>query len=140
MRRFLIITHGTLSEGFKNTLSMITGAHSNVTAISAFIQNVSLEDLTKDFMSKVEEKDEVVVLTDLLGGSVNQFFIHHIDKLHFHLITGINLALLMSLVFYPQDKYLDENSITEEVKRAREQMVYMNAYIRDVDALDIEND
>ena len=140
MRRFLIITHGTLAEGFQNTLSFITGAHSNVTSINAFINNISLDDLTNDFMQTTEPDDEIIVLTDLMGGSVNQFFLKSLEREHFHLITGINLALLISLVFYPENKYFDADTIIKEVTLAREQIVYMNAHINNMNTQEIEND
>ncbi len=130
MRQYLIATHGTLSGGFLNTLSMISGETSNVTAISAYVENISIEEQAKDFFSKIGEDDEVVVFTDILGGSVNQYFITQLSKKHFHLITGINLPIIITFLYLSDESYLEPSTIESEVENARNQLVYMNEYIK----------
>ena len=73
------------------------------------------------------EHAELVVLTDILGGSVNNEFMGLLDKYNFHLITGINLALLFEVVTCPaEDLTANLPSIVEQ---AREHIVLCNELV-----------
>lgn len=41
---------------------------------------------------------EIIVLTDLFGGSVNNEFLQYINQDHVYLVAGLNLPLLIELV------------------------------------------
>ncbi len=41
---------------------------------------------------------EIIVLTDLFGGSVNNEFLQYINQDHVYLVAGLNLSLLIELV------------------------------------------
>lgn len=138
MRYYLIVSHGTLAQGFLDTLGMIAGTPEHITAICAYVENISIESQVKDFFDRMTEDDEIVVFTDILGGSVNQFFITMLRRQHFHLITGINLAVVIAVIYIPEDGYIEEARIHDELERARNQMVYMNQYTGSVTVDDIE--
>ena len=73
------------------------------------------------------EHAELVVLTDILGGSVNNEFMGLLDKYNFHLITGLNLALLFEVVTCPaEDLTANLPSIVEQ---AREHIVLCNELV-----------
>ncbi|HGF7712567.1 TPA: PTS sugar transporter subunit IIA, partial [Enterococcus faecium] len=50
-----------------------------------------------DLMMKTEEK-EVIVITDIFGGSVNNEFLRYIEQSNFYLISGLNLSFLIELI------------------------------------------
>ena len=66
--------------------------------------------------------DEVVVLTDALGGSVNQRFSRFASD-RIHVIAGVNLPLAMTVVLARPDEKLDFDALVNE---ARQQIVYVN--------------
>ena len=67
------------------------------------------------------------MLTDILGGSVNNEFMGLLDKYNFHLITGLNLALLFEVVTCPaEDLTANLPSIVEQ---AREHIVLCNELV-----------
>ncbi|MDN5351800.1 MAG: fructoselysine/glucoselysine system component [Clostridiales bacterium] len=130
MRRFLIAGHGTLPDGILDAFNRIAGGDDRVTAIDAYTDHTALEDAMAPFFKKVKDDDEVVVFTDLLGGSVNQFFLKFLDRPHFHLISGSNLAVVIGVLHIPEEGYLSKERIEEELDLARNQLVYMNDYIK----------
>ena len=71
--------------------------------------------------------EEVVVLVDLLGGSVCNEFIKLIERRPFHLVAGVNLGLLMQFVFAPEE--LGKEKILEMIEEAKASIVYVNSLI-----------
>ena len=128
-KRIVIATHAMFSEGIASSLKMIFGDAVPVECITAYV------DLSVDYQDKLEkivsehdyEHAELVVLTDILGGSVNNEFMGLLDKYNFHLITGINLALLFEVVTCPaEDLTANLPSIVEQ---AREHIVLCNELV-----------
>ena len=124
-KRIVIATHAMFSEGIASSLKMIFGDAVPVECITAYV------DLSVDYQDKLEkivsEHAELVVLTDILGGSVNNEFMGLLDKYNFHLITGLNLALLFEVVTCPaEDLTANLPSIVEQ---AREHIVLCNELV-----------
>lgn len=72
MKKILIMTHGELASGFAHTLKMIVGDIADVEALSAYTTpGYDLEKEIKKVMDALSEDDELLVVTDLYGGSVN---------------------------------------------------------------------
>lgn len=125
-RKIIIASHNKLAFGLKETLGYITGDVSQVVEISAYLDNTPVADEIAAALADVSADDEVLVLTDLLGGSVNQAFFPYLNREHFHVITGMNLPVLMSLALQPTDTYLDAATIHQAIAEAREQLAYVN--------------
>ncbi|MGO2742250.1 MAG: PTS sugar transporter subunit IIA [Pseudolactococcus laudensis] len=125
-RKIIIASHNKLAFGLKETLGYITGDVSQVVEISAYLDNTPVADEIAAALADVSADDEVLVLTDLLGGSVNQAFFPYLNREHFHVITGMNLPVLLSLALQPTDTYLDAATIHQAIAEAREQLAYVN--------------
>lgn len=132
-RRFLIATHSTLAEGFTNALMFFAGDGIDVTYINAYIDGKPIDEKINSFFSTLNDKDELIVLTDLLAGSVNQNLYKYISREHTHILTGINLALALSLVLESANNYLTKERINQLVNSSRENIVYMNEFQAEVD-------
>ncbi|WP_295493136.1 PTS sugar transporter subunit IIA [uncultured Streptococcus sp.] len=132
-RRFLIVTHSTLAEGFTNALMFFAGDGIDVTYINAYIDGKPIDEKINSFFSTLNDKDELIVLTDLLAGSVNQNLYKYISREHTHILTGINLALALSLVLESANDYLTKERINQLVNSSRENIVYMNEFQAEVD-------
>ena len=72
MRRVVIASHGRMAEGVKHTLDFITGGNFKIYAVCAYVDDTPLNKTIADLFSSFDENDEVVVLTDMISGSVNQ--------------------------------------------------------------------
>ena len=74
----------------------------------------------------------MIVLSDIMGGSVNQVATRLMQEFSYQLITGINLPLLIELTFMPDG--ITAEQIRNSVVNAREQIVYVNDFVRQEEA------
>lgn len=98
MIKFLLASHGKYASGMKTSLEILLGNAHNLTTIDAYVGDENPEDLINEFFEKVESDDQVVMLSDLLGGSVNTLMYKHLTRSNTYLIAGVNLALVLELV------------------------------------------
>lgn len=94
--RLLIATHGTMAEGLKSALSVIVGKVDKVDTICGYVDEENIHEKIKNYFENCQE--EVIVCTDLFGGSVNQAFIQQLKNRKFILVTGIQLPVLLEIV------------------------------------------
>jgi len=125
MNKILIITHATYAEGIANAIKFFKYDIDNVYYINAYVEDQEFE---KALIAKLNEigQDNLIVLSDMLGGSVNQVALKLMREYKYKLITGINLPLVLELAFSQEE--MDDKRIIEIVKHAREQLIYMNEY------------
>ncbi|MFC0516957.1 PTS sugar transporter subunit IIA [Mucilaginibacter angelicae] len=125
-RKFLIATHGTLAGGVKSSLDIITGAMDNVFLIEAYVdENKSLEDEIKTVLEQVGDNDELIVFSDILGGSVTNQVLQYALQANVHVVSGFNLPLVIEIVLADADTPAEE-VIAEAIENAKQQMVYVN--------------
>ncbi len=124
MNQFIIATHSTLAGGFADVVRFFKSDLENVQFINAYVESQEFEKDLRACLDRVRG-DRVMVLTDILGGSVNQTAARLMGEYGFSLVTGINLPLLLELFFIPGD--ITPEMIAEIVERAKEQIIYVNA-------------
>jgi fructoselysine and glucoselysine-specific PTS system IIA component len=125
-RKFLIATHGTMAGGVKSSLDLITGAMENVFLIQAYVdENKALEDEIKAVLEQVSENDELIVFSDILGGSVTNQMLQHAMQANVHVVSGFNLPLVIEIILADAETPA-EQVIAEAIDNAKEQMVYVN--------------
>ena len=95
--------------------------------ISAYMDDTDLPTQIKELFDSFDPEDEVVMMTDMLGGSENQQFCPYVND-HRHLICGINLPCALSLVLQPQDMPLTAETIRTIVEESRSHLIYVNEY------------
>ena len=133
MRKFLIATHGTLASGIQNALRIITGEIDRVTVIDAFAGPENPVDQIQIYFDQLNDQDEVIILTDLPGGSVNQMLIRYVKRPQTHLVSGVNLSLVLALILDPGE--MDTCSlICQAIPEARQQMLYINEKVEQMSA------
>lgn len=126
MINYIIATHGHLSEGILSALKLLIGEGYNIDIIAAYVDDIPLDVKFQDIFNKYDEDSSTLIFTDILGGSINQYFLRQIiEGLDIHVITGINLALILELVL-KLECTIDEQTIMETIETAREQMLYVN--------------
>ena len=76
MRRFIFASHHYLAYGLKDTVDFLTNKAKTIYDINAYAEDKeqNLESRVKELFDTFDPQDEVIVLTDLLGGSVYQKF------------------------------------------------------------------
>lgn len=125
-RKFLIATHGSLAAGVKSSLEIITGPAENLFLIEAYVaENKSLEEEIQSVLEQVGDNDELIIFTDLLGGSVTNQVLQNAMRSNVHIVSGFNLALVIEIVL-SDPQVPAEQAISEAIPAAKDQMVYVN--------------
>lgn len=98
MNTIILASHGALSQGLKQIAEMILGPATNIYALSAYRdEDEPIEQQIQSIVSKLG-KENLFILTDILGGSVNNEMIGLLKKEPaIRLITGMNLPLVISI-------------------------------------------
>ena len=101
MRGYLLISHGTYATALKSSLAMITGDLASVFAVG-----LEPSDGPETFSAKMDAQlanmtdyDEIIVFTDLLGGSPgNAAVTKFMNDPRVHIIAGMNFPMLLNTV------------------------------------------
>jgi mannose/fructose-specific phosphotransferase system component IIA len=124
-RHLLIATHAGLARGFMEALDILVGNTSNITVINCFTEVPEPRSVIAEYFSGIQEEDELIVMTDLMGGSVNQIFMGYLPERSFHLITGINLPLVLQIALCFEDT-VTVDFINETIELAKNEIKYVN--------------
>ncbi|EPI04820.1 PTS system fructose IIA component [Enterococcus faecalis 13-SD-W-01] len=98
MNTIILASHGELSQGLKQTAEMILGPAANIHALSAYRdEDEPIERQIQHLVTRLGKKN-LFILTDILGGSVNNEMLALLKKdPALRLITGMNLPLVVSI-------------------------------------------
>lgn len=123
--KLLIASHGTFAEGIKSALKIIVGNVDDIATINAYVNECDLKkELDAYFEANAEE--EIIVCTDLFGGSVNQAIIQKLKEKDFALVTGVNFPMLLELSLAMANGNLDKAKIRELIASSKEQLMLVN--------------
>lgn len=98
MERMIILgSHGCLSTGMASSLEIILGKTIAIKTVNAYIDDDF--DLSKEVKEMIEANHgkELIVVTDIMGGSVNNEFMKYLDYPNLYLVAGMSLPLLIEL-------------------------------------------
>lgn len=118
MRKYFISSHGKLASGFKSSIDVLLGQSNNVTVFDAYLDETNFEDLIKAYLEKQSEDDQIILLSDLFGGSVNQVMSLYAQKENIVLVAGVNLAFVLELVA-SGDQHLTLDQIDDLIVQSR---------------------
>lgn len=125
MKRFIIASHGNFAAGILDSVELIMGKQENFEPLCAYRDGDNdIKDRVKQLIESKAPEDELIIVTDVFKGSVNNEFMNYIDRENVYLVAGMNLALLLELVVNQ-----DEDTpvmLREAIKTAQETIVYCN--------------
>ena len=134
MRRFIFASHHKLAYGLKDTVDFLTGATKTIYDINAYLDDETkdIDTVVAELFASFDDDDEVIVLVDMMGGSVYQkFYPYMSDKVH--VICGMNLPMALSLVLAPEDERLTSEKVEQVLMDCKNQLVYVNKMAASVD-------
>lgn len=134
MRRFIFASHHKLAYGLKDTVDFLTGVTKTIYDINAYLDDETkdIDTVVAELFASFDDEDEVVVLVDMMGGSVYQkFYPYMSDKVH--VICGMNLPMALSLVLVPEDECLTSEKVEQVLMDCKNQLVYVNKMAASVD-------
>ena len=98
MRKIFIASHGKLASGMKSSLDVLLGSSDNVIVFDAYLNEENVKDKIEQFYETLVEGDQVILMSDYLGGSVSQVTFQYVNRPDTFVISGINLAVVLEIV------------------------------------------
>ncbi|MEG0077257.1 PTS sugar transporter subunit IIA [Anaerorhabdus sp.] len=120
MLKIFLASHGCMASGVKSSLDVLLGASKNVTVFDAYVNQDTVQEHLDTFYEGIQDDDEVLLLSDLYGGSVNQVMFMYLEKPNTRLVAGINLALVLEVV---NKETLSNEELDEIVEMSRQVLV-----------------
>ncbi|MGF2146353.1 PTS sugar transporter subunit IIA [Vagococcus fluvialis] len=129
MNKIVLASHGKLASGILSSLELICGEIKNISTLDCYLtENFDLNLEVKKIIEDNQE-NEIIIVTDLFGGSVNNEFINYIDRSNIFLIAGLNLPFLIELVGSSSNESTEEK-IKKALKNSKESIQYCNESIK----------
>ena len=116
MKKVLIATHGKMASGMSRTIQLLVGNMAEITTIDAYVEP---DDDIETQMS------QIFVFTDIQGGSVNQKLLKYSERKNVVLITGVNIPILIQIMFADDDVTVDE--LQKMIEEARQELKLVSA-------------
>ncbi|SNY90149.1 PTS system, mannose-specific IIA component [Cohaesibacter sp. ES.047] len=113
----VLVTHGHLAEEFRSALEHVVGPQELIETICIGPDD-DMEQRRQDIIdavAAVDDKQGVVLLTDMFGGTPSNMAISVMDSERVEVLAGVNLPMLIKLASVRSDR-----SITEAVHEACE--------------------
>ncbi|MGO5333061.1 PTS sugar transporter subunit IIA [Enterococcus cecorum] len=129
--KMILASHGKLATGMKDTIEMIVGKNENIYAFAAYSDGSETKFL-EDIRALINENQEeqIVIATDLLGGSVNNEMIQLLKQYpQVYLISGMNLPVIITLATAVLP--LTPAMIEEAISMGKEGVVYVNQLMKE---------
>ncbi|MEA4875883.1 PTS sugar transporter subunit IIA [Anaerorhabdus sp.] len=127
MKKYLIISHGNFAIGIADTLKLFLGENHPFHAISAYTNgNDNIDEMIAAFMDTVAEEDELLICSDISGGSVNQKMMTYLNRPKTYILAGMNLPMLLQLAMIAQDREITIDDCRLCISEAKEGLVLVN--------------
>lgn len=127
MRKFLFASHGRFADGIRDSLEMVVGKNEDISTLCAYTEDVpDIKVSVQKFLASLDSQDDAIVITDISKGSVTNEFISYLEDPRLHLITGLNLPLLIALILESPDTVDTKELIRTAVLESKETIQYCN--------------
>lgn len=135
-KQIIIATHGKLAEGFKSALKIIVGDFNKLKTVNCYTTpEFDLDKTIEGILSNHSfDQEDLIICTDMMGGSVNSEFVKYLGQYPFHLITNINLLFLVDLLLTPGG--IDEQILISKVNDSLVSVKYVNQLVKDLQDCD----
>mgnify|MGYP001444981049 CR=1 FL=1 len=125
MKKIILVSHGLLAEGMKNSVELISGKNNNLYAFGLTESN-SPKAIAEEINKMIEEdvENQYLIISDFPGGSVNTAMISLISKENVYLVSGMNLILCLEIVLASKESKI-EDVIEDALDSARKTLLNM---------------
>lgn len=118
MLKVFLASHGRFASGIESSCGILLGGSDNMTVFDAYIDQSTVQEHLDAFYSTVEPGDEVLLCSDLYGGSVNQVMFTYLDRPNTRLVAGVNMTFMMNLL--GEEAPLSDERLNEIIEESRE--------------------
>lgn len=128
MRKIIIASHGELSKGMLNALTLIVGDTKNKIETYCLKPGENPNDYANELSKKVanNKETEYVILTDLFGASICSSMVSLAMKENVVVFSGFNLGMVLDIFLgYPNKLTLDDvNTIITNARDGVKHIVF----------------
>ena len=137
MRKLLVATHGRFASGIMETFKLIMGENEDISEISAYVEpGFDMQKEAEKKIHELNEEDELIIVADIMG--IANTFSSYIQSEKIHIITGLNLPLLIGLAQDLDSDVSTDELIENAIQMGREGIVDLKKMIEENS--DIEED
>lgn len=133
MSRVIFASHGGLSKGMKDSVSMIVGDLAKNVETYSLLPGQNPEDYYNSLKKEIETKNEqTIILCDIKGGSVHTALSKLAILDNVFVFSGMNMGLALDIVLR-SSQTLDEDLLSHLLDDAKEGLTLMNGISNDTD-------
>lgn len=127
MSRVIFASHGGLSKGMKDSVSMIVGDLAKDVETYSLLPGQNPEDFYQELSKQTKESDEqILVLCDIKGGSVHTALSKLAVLDNVMVFSGMNMGLALDAVMKSLGGEVSLEDATDLINAAKEGMTVMN--------------
>lgn len=124
MSRVIFASHGGLSKGMKDSVSMIVGDLAKNVETYSLLPGENPEDYYQELYKQANESNEqILVLCDIKGGSVHTALSKLAVLDNVVVFSGMNMGLALDIVL--RHAHLSEEELQEIIENARDGIAMM---------------
>lgn len=124
MSRVIFASHGGLSKGMKDSVTMIVGDLTKNEETYSLLPGENPEDYYQELYKQANESNEqILVLCDIKGGSVHTALSKLAVLDNVVVFSGMNMGLALDIVL--RHAHLSEEELQEIIENAREGITMM---------------
>lgn len=124
MSRVIFASHGGLSKGMKDSVSMIVGDLAKDVETYSLLPGENPEDYYQELYKQANESNEqILVLCDIKGGSVHTTLSKLAVLDNVVVFSGMNMGLALDIVL--RHAHLSEEELQEIIENARDGITMM---------------
>lgn len=120
MLKIFLSSHGKFASGIQSSCGILLGPSENLTVFDAYIDQSSVQDHLDPFFETVGPEDQVLLCSDLFGGSVNQVMYTYLNRPNTRLVAGVNMTFMMNILGEDPEDQLTEERLDEIIEESRE--------------------
>ena len=134
MKHFVIATHGYFSRELIRSAALIMGDGPEILHL-CMCETTTGEEIRSQIRQKLEkcgQEDQVIMMTDVLGGSICTLCSEFLADSRVHVLAGVNMPMLLTVL--GSWEFIDtEELIHEAVRSGREGICYVNGIQTDTE-------
>ena len=127
MSRLIFASHGGLSKGMKDSVSMIVGDLAKNVETYSLLPGQNPEDFYQEVLKEANENEEqILILCDIKGGSVHTSLSKLAVLDNVMIFSGMNMGLALDAVMKSSGHNLELADANNLIKSAKEGITVMN--------------
>lgn len=127
MKHFIVATHGYFSKEIVNSAALILGGGLDILCLCMCETTTGdeIREALKNKLNACAPDDDVIIMADVLGGSICTLCAEFLTDSRIHIMAGVNMPMLLTVL--SMQEFMDTQSLIAEcIRSAREGSCYVN--------------